>query len=288
MDMNYLGSVRERILSAGYEIEEEKEIPYGVQLRVVTPSGASSVRIYQNKKGKITLDTSQIKDDGLLGAVTGEERDRSSLIAPPPLAGSDEAGKGDWFGPLVTACVYADEKMYSELVKIGVRDSKALTDKRIEKLKDDIIKACPVYSIVEVKPASFNAMYDSSPNMNVILGKAHSKAVRSVVERTGCGRVLIDQFTTEDRMKNELCDLGIELIQRHRAEENPAVAAASILARYTYMKRLSDMSSFYGIEFPAGAGDAADAAAAAFAEKYGKDALKDVCKINFKNTDKVK
>lgn len=283
-----MASVRERILSAGYEIEEEKEIPYGVQIRVRIPSGTSSVRIYQNKKGEITLDTSQIKDDGLLSAVSCEATDKSALFAPPPLIGSDEAGKGDWFGPLVAAAVYTDGKAYAELAKMGVKDSKALSDRKIEKLKDDIISVCRFYSVIEVAPSVFNHMYSLSPNMNVILVKAHSHAVRGVLRRTDCSRILVDQFTTEDRMRNELADIpGLEILQRHRAEENMAVAAASILARYTYMKRLSELSEKYGIDFPAGAGDAADAAAALFAEKYGKDALRDVCKINFKNTDKV-
>jgi len=280
LDPGYIEKIKESIISFGSGITEEKEIPYGLQIK--TTSG--TVRIYQNKKGKTTLDLSQLKDENLKGVLSG---DTSAPLLSPPLLGSDEAGKGDWFGPLVVACVYADEKMYSALSGLGVRDSKELSDRKIEELKEKIVAVCPVYSVIELSPEKYNAMYEKAGNINTILAGAHAAAVRSVMERSGCKRVLIDQFTTEERMKNALAGSGALLTQAHRAEENMAVAAASILARYVYRKRLTELSEAFGVTLFAGGGAAADEAAAEFLRINGAEALGKAAKLHFRNTERI-
>ena len=280
--MDNLKDIRAPLEDEGYAVSEEKQIPYGVQLKL---GEAGNIRLYTNKKGKSTLELSQLKDERLkvlLSAPAG-----GYPLLAPPLCGSDEAGKGDWFGPLVTACVYCDEKMYSALSAAGIRDSKTLSDERIGRLREVITDICPVYTVVELSPASFNRMYPSLPNMNTILERAHARAAVRTAERSGCLRLLVDQFTTEKRMGSALSGTGIELHLAHRAEENMAVAAASILARSVYRTRLDEMGEKYGVEFCAGAGEAADEAARAFCALHGREALFDVCKLNFRNTQKV-
>lgn len=280
--MDNLKDIKALLSSQGYAVAEEKQIPYGVQLKL---KEAGNIRLYTNKKGKSTLDLSQLRDErlkGLLGASPG-----GYPLLEPPLCGSDEAGKGDWFGPLVAACVYCDEKMYSALASAGIRDSKTLSDARIERLRDVITDICQVYTVVELSPAAFNRMYPSCPNMNTILEKAHARAAVRTAERSGCNRLLVDQFTSGQKLGSALSGSGIELHLAHRAEENMAVAAASILARSVYKKRLDEMSEKYAVEFCPGAGEAADEAARAFAARYGQEALAEVCKLNFRNTRKV-
>ncbi|MBO4359812.1 MAG: ribonuclease HIII [Eubacteriaceae bacterium] len=280
--MENINDIKELLLREGYVPTEEKAIPYGVQLKL---GDAGNIRLYTNKKGKSTLDLSQLKDERLKMLLSAPKE--GFPLLSPPLCGSDEAGKGDWFGPLVVSCVYCDELMYSALASAGVRDSKKLSDGRIDELRDTIIRICPVYTVVELSAGSFNRLYSSCPNMNTILEAAHARAAVKTARRSGCSRVLIDQFTTPQKMEKALSGSGIELTLAHRAEENLAVAAASILARSVYRKRLTEMGEKYGIEFCAGAGNAADEAAERFAAAYGTDALEEVCKINFRNTGRI-
>ena len=155
-------------------------------------------------------------------------------------------------------------------------------------LKDvNCIGACRV-CVVEVKNRQFNDMHAKVNNINEILAHAHAACIKNLYQKTKCENVLIDKFANEYRMENELRELPLHITQRPKAEQNIAVAAASILARYTYMTRLKSMSEEYGIDFCAGAGTQADICANKFAEIYGKDKLYDICKISYKNTQRVK
>lgn len=286
MNKKYLDSLCAHLESGGYNDYEIKEIPYGVQLKIVNAKNAT-VRVYENKKGKITLDLSQVKDENIKSFIASFETSSSDNLLNPPLIGSDEAGKGDYFGPLCVCAVYADKKMYDELASCSVKDSKKLTDSKIASLKDDILRICPHHSLIEVKNISFNDMYKKYQNINVILSKAHASALKNVYQKTNCTNILIDKFSSEYRMENELSSLNLNIVQKPKAEQNLAVASASILARYFYMKRLEMLSETYGVDFCAGSGANADIVAKEFCEKYGKDKLYEVCKINFKNTQKV-
>lgn len=283
MNNKYTDKLLLRLIQGGYTDYEIKEIPYGMQIKVK----GGNIRVYENKKGKITLDLSQVKDELLKKYIAGEVDSQDDKLLAPPLIGSDEAGKGDYFGPLCVCAVYADEGMYRELASCGIKDSKKLTDKKIQSLKDDILRICPHYSLIEVKNTAFNDMYKEYQNINIILSKAHASAIKSVYAKCSCKDVLIDKFSTEFRMENELKGIGLNIVQKPKAEQNLAVAAASILARYSYMQRLEKMSEMYNIDFCAGAGAEADMAAKEFCEKYSKEKLYEVCKFNFKNTQKV-
>ncbi len=284
----YITDLMQFIASEGYLIEKTTEIPYGRQIVVCDSSSTDTIRIYQNKKKHITLDASQIKSNKLKALLTDFEcSDEDRILLSPPLIGSDEAGKGDYLGPLCVAAVYADEKMFKELVSCGVKDSKKLNDEKISSLREEIVRICPYYSIVIIGNTRFNEMYEKSGNINTILSWAHATAIKNVLKNVKCKNVLTDKFSFEGRLESALKGTEINLVQKPKGEKNAAVAAASILARDTYMKRLLAMSEKYGIKFCAGAGDSADNAARLFVEKYKKNALPEICKISYKNTQKV-
>ncbi len=264
-----------------------RDISYGVQLTFERGGQRDMIRLYENTKGKRSIDTSLTKSDKLKALAGGTHQSAENPLLAPPLIGSDEAGKGDWLGPLTVCALYADEVMYEKLAASGVKDSKKLTPGKIEKLKDEILAVCPHYSIIVITPSEFNRLYEQKKNINLILTAAHAAAIKSVYAKSGCGRVLIDKFAPEYRIAGELGDYPLEIHQENRAEANFAVAAASILARYTYMAKLKQMSEKYGIDFPPGAANAANTAAGQFAAKYGKEFLGDICKISFKNTQKI-
>ena len=295
MKKEYCDRIIKYLEENNYKITERKEIPYGMQFRVNSNGVKNSIRIFENKKKKLTLDLSQVKDNELKikcaeydCGISENSNKNTDIMVSPPLIGSDEAGKGDYFGPLTVCAVYADEKMFSELRAAGIKDSKKLTDKKIDEFKDIIIEICPYYCVVEVKNRQFNDMHAKVNNINEILAHAHAACIKNLYQKTKCENVLIDKFANEYRMENELRELPLHITQRPKAEQNIAVAAASILARYTYMTRLKSMSEEYGIDFCAGAGTQADICANKFAEIYGKDKLYDICKISYKNTQRVK
>lgn len=202
--------------------------------------------------------------------------------------GIDESGKGDFFGPLCIAGVQADEKLIKELLAIGVRDSKKISDPVIRKLSVKIKAICP-HSVVFISPKKYNELYASFKNLNRLLGWGHATAITDLVGKTGCTDVHIDQFANESIVINAVKQKKIEitLTQRHRGESDPVVAAASILARAAFIDGLDQLGKKYGIELPKGASPAVVKAGKALVQKYGPEILEQTAKLHFKTKEEV-
>lgn len=202
--------------------------------------------------------------------------------------GSDEAGKGDFFGPLCVAAVFAEGSMVDRLKKIGVKDSKGMKDPKIVALAKAIESEFP-HHIVTINPAKYNELYAKFANLNNLLAWAHATAVMNLVEETNCETVIVDQFAAEhvlDRaMKSKHPTL--ELIQRHRGEEDVVVAAGSILARKTFVERLGFLENQYEMFLPKGGGKTTIEAGKVFVERFGAEELSQVSKLHFKNRDAI-
>jgi len=202
--------------------------------------------------------------------------------------GSDEAGKGDYFGPLVTAGVLVDSATAGLLREYGVKDSKRLSDNSIRELAAGIRKTCPC-SVVAIGPAKYNELYNKIGNLNRLLAWGHSRAIENILDKEECDYALADQFGDQRFIVNALMEKGkgIEVRQEVRAESDIGVAAASILARAECVRRLAMLSRKYGMEFPKGASPAVIEAGKAFVGKYGRNRLSEVAKIHFKTTKLV-
>ncbi|NGX57408.1 MAG: Ribonuclease HIII [Chlamydiae bacterium] len=205
-----------------------------------------------------------------------------------PRIGSDEAGKGDFFGPLCVAAVFAEGDMVKRLKKIGVRDSKGMNDKKIIELAKSIEKEFP-HHIVKINPSKYNELYAKFSNLNNLLAWAHSAAIMNLVDETGCEKVIVDQFAAEFVMDRAMKGKhpGIELIQRHRAEEDVVVAAGSILARKTFVEGIAALGKQYGMTFPKGGGKQTLEVGREFVSRFGAEELSQVCKLHFKNRDAI-
>lgn len=203
--------------------------------------------------------------------------------------GTDESGKGDYFGPLVIASVMAEEKNLAQLSNLGIQDSKKLKDSFIMKIAPEI-KKISVFTVVTINPAKYNELYGRIKNLNNLLAWGHARAIENILEKTPCQNALSDKFGNESLIKNALMKNGktINLEQRVRAEEDIAVAAASILARDEFVRRMKKMSYEFGIEFPKGASEQVVKQARKFVEKYGFEKLSTVAKLHFKTTEKVR
>jgi ribonuclease HIII len=202
--------------------------------------------------------------------------------------GIDEAGKGDFFGPLCIAGVYASGDDILKLKDIGVKDSKTMSDKTILKLGDKI-KAGFTHHIVKINPQKYNELYANFKNLNRLLAWGHATAIEALHQKTQCQNILIDQFAAENVVKTALSRKGLELnlTQRHRGEEDLVVAAASMLARQAFLQGLDALGSQFSIVLPKGAAQITITTGGKFLVAHGYDALGRVAKLHFKTLDAI-
>ncbi|TMU83798.1 ribonuclease HIII [Bacillus sp. BHET2] len=207
---------------------------------------------------------------------------------PSSLIGVDESGKGDYFGPLVIAGVFVDEKTSEILRAIGVMDSKKLSDKQISELALKIKSTCP-YTIVAIGNEKYNDLYTKIKNLNKLLAWGHARTIENMLEKVDCQSALSDQFGDSTLIEEALLSRGkqIRLYQRTKAEEIIAVAAASIIARDEFVKRLKQLSFKYNLNFPKGASKKTIEIANQFILLHGKGELAKIAKLHFKTTEQI-
>ncbi|MFA6989552.1 MAG: ribonuclease HIII [Candidatus Gastranaerophilaceae bacterium] len=202
--------------------------------------------------------------------------------------GTDESGKGDYFGPLVIAGVLIDETNRKILENLGVKDSKTIKDTTIIKMAGEI-KKNSIFSIVTINPQKYNQLYDKFKNLNKLLAWGHARVIENILENKSCENAISDKFGDESLIQNALMKNGrkINLIQRTKAERDIAVAAASILAREEFVKRMKNFEFEYKMPFPKGASERTIEAAGNFVKKYGKTNLENIAKLHFKTTKQI-
>jgi ribonuclease HIII len=206
--------------------------------------------------------------------------------------GTDESGKGDFFGPLVVAGVLVTPEIEKGLQKIGVRDSKKVgSDKKIMEIAGGIRSAVGPhgFNVLTIGPAKYNELHEKMGNVNRILGWAHARVIENLLkENADCKLAIADQYGDPDYIIRSLMERGkrIELIQVHKGERDIAVASASILAREAFLRSMAKMSEEFGIEFPRGASEVIEAARE-FSDRYGKEKLNAVAKMHFSTSNKL-
>ena len=304
---NIYSEIKNKLDTSGYLVSDSKDIDYGIQFTVQKVSWNGVIRIYRNKKGIVRYDFSQIKDDKKKAEIISlieEQPETNSTVNKKtdvdfqdfftPIIGTDESGKGDYFGPLVAAAVYVDMKTKPILEKSGIRDSKTIADNKISELARIIKSNCPnQFVVIEISPETYNNLYESfkneNKNLNVLLAWAHAKAIEEILNKVSCDNVLSDKFGDDKFILSKLQEKGkkINLRQEHKAESNIAVAAASILARERFLEKLKKISTEYNMQFSKGASTQVINEAKEIFQKFGLAGLKKVAKIHFKTTDQV-
>jgi ribonuclease HIII len=204
---------------------------------------------------------------------------------PSAQIGLDEAGKGDYFGPLVVAAVCGSP---SQLSALGVADSKKVADRRCQVLAAQVRASFPV-EVVVVNPARYNELYSQMKNLNRLLAWAHARALENLLARVGSVTVRADQFADASVLERALLERGAQatLIQEHRAEIHPAVAAASLVARAEFLTRLAELGKRFACELPKGAGPPVDQAGREAYRKGGVELLRQIAKLHFKTSQKI-
>lgn len=290
--------------SKKWSITKMKEINYGLQFSLSINEHVGIVRIFEGKKG-VRIDLSQIKNEELLlqiekslSLINNKDSSKTKSkntakkvtndIYPDELIGVDESGKGDFFGPLVIAGVFVNKNNGELLKELGIMDSKKLSDSQILELSKIIKRICP-YSVVSISNKKYNELYIKIKNLNRLLAWGHARTIENLVEKTDCKVALSDQFGDKSLIEKALLEKGkeITLFQRTKAEEITAVAAASIIAREEYIKRLEKLSEKYKITLPKGASTKTIQVAKKIVTQYGKDELEEVAKLHFKTMEQL-
>ena len=309
----YLQAVHNNI-NAVLDITKEKDINYGHQFVVELCQAKLTLNIYNGKKGLSYVFSGDSALEGKVRELLGECKQSSrsegdfasydvrvddaagaSALPRGKWAGSDESGKGDFFGPLVVSAVVVDDSTAAKLAAAGVKDCKLLTDKKILQLEDVIKSTVVDFSVLELKPKVYNLRYKQvlaqGGKLNQLLGYGHVAALSQVLERhEDCHAALIDQFTTSLVNVRELTRRFPNCVvkQQPKAEVNLAVAAASVLARARFLRTMAELAEAAGEAIlPKGGGAQATACARRLAERLGKAELVNFVKLHFANYARI-
>tara|TARA_B100002052_G_scaffold295825_1_gene323071 strand:- start:564 stop:1475 length:912 start_codon:yes stop_codon:yes gene_type:complete len=206
-----------------------------------------------------------------------------------PHFGIDESGKGDFFGPLVIAGAYTDKNLARSLIDAGINDSKKISDSKIKKLSKIIKESSGIeYEIILISPEKYNELYSKIGNLNNLLAWGHAKCIENLCQKKPeCQRALSDQFAKSSVLESSLGNKGQKILleQRTKAEEDVAVAAASVLARNHFVDWIDKNSKELGIELPKGASSRVIDAGDQLVKTHGKGILSKIAKTHFKTAD---
>lgn len=237
-----------------------------------------------------------------------------------PHAGSDESGKGDYFGPLVACCVFIDATLREKFRELNVRDCKLMSDGEVLRVGRELRRVLGPqrFALVAIGNTAYNRLYSKLRNLNRLLAWAHATAIEEVLRKQpDCLRVVVDKFTAKkgeehDEVLRKQTDLVMkramrvkgkaivqtnQLDQHPRAESNPAVAAASIIAREEFLRGIARMACEMGPipvdkvpldMIPRGSSaPQVRELAEQMVRAQGPEWLMDHCKVHFITTDKV-
>lgn len=264
--------------AAGYEFREVAYARFGAKGEGVNVVLYDSGKLVVQGKGAAEFRIHRLQE------ITGLPEPRLKVAT----IGCDEAGKGDYFGPLTVAAVAMTPEEEQFLDEVPLQDSKTLTDRQISEAAESIRNVLP-HEVIVIGPAKYNELYPKFGNVNRLLAWAHAKAMLAVRDKTGIEHVLLDKFCDESVVYRALGARrgDVDLVARPRAEEDPSVAAASMLARDAFVRGIDRLKSVAGRPLPKGAGSPVLAAGRALVQDRGEGILSEVAKLHFKTTDQL-
>ena len=300
-----IDKVRKTLKEAHVKILEEKEINYGrnyncscssnskFAVKLYFKSEMSSKIVFTNTPDEI-IEIFALKADAKKFKKPTKETKVHEYIPTFPggkRIGTDESGKGDYFGPLVIAGVYIDEDTEKKLEAIHVKDSKDNSDQKNKDLASKIKKILGEdnYDIVCISPQKYNSLYEEMKNLNALLAWGHARAIENILTRIDCGHAIADRFDETGRLNDALMEKG-KLIDRHqieKGERDTAVAAASILARDEFLKQLASLGRKAGFELPKGGTEDVVEKGKRLVKTFTPEKLGIYAKLHWKTTNKV-
>lgn len=296
--MEYLESLLPRLKREGFLLVDEKPINYGVQLKFEKQSENIPLSIYYSKKKGISTVIGGSPKNKLryqlerllLRPVQGEieiDHDWQSWT------GSDETGKGDFFGPLVAAGFYGKRQILPYLRQIGVMDSKKLSKMQINATARRLYASYfENIKVITMVPATYNKRYQEmksrGKNLNDLLAWMHARIVVDLFEQHAPEGAIIDKFCSDGKLRAALKPMQkVNFVNKTKAESDLFVAAASIIARYHLNRWHEKVKEELGEDLPFGAGVKVDEAASKLVEKIGHSQMGNYVKLHFNNYKKL-
>lgn len=205
--------------------------------------------------------------------------------------GTDESGKGDYFGPLIVAGVYINVECRDEFIEMGITDGKKITNSKIRKLAEWMWSNYEQNIIVLKKmPVCYNSLYENlrkqGKNLNTMLAQLHVEVIQKLIMRFKVNNVIVDKFSYHDIITPMLSHREMVVKQITSGERDIAVAAASVIARNSFLTGIETLSEKYNMNLPRGAYKVIDAGKE-FVQKHGPSELKSVAKLHFKTTKPI-
>jgi ribonuclease HIII len=286
-----IAALRRSLDQRGFQFRDVPYAHFGATKDKLTVNAYQSGKLLVQGRGAKDFVEFCLEPEVLGEAKVGYDEVHNPAMFEPHL-GIDESGKGDFFGPLVIAGAYVDRHLARELLKMGARDSKQIgSDKKAEDMAETIRKILGQrWNVVAIGPAKYNELYEKFGNLNKLLAWGHARVIENLLGLVpDCPRALSDQFGNPRLIETALQKRGkaIVLQQRTKAESDVAVAAASILARAEFVRRLRELGKRAGHVLPKGASPQVKEAARAIVASQGELALRELAKAHFKTFNEV-
>ena len=295
---------KEMMIDYFSEFKRDKTPPYAV---FQADDGDTVVTLYQSGKAVFQgrdadlasdfwIETEKINYGNAKVTSSDDKKEKKEIERKIPLRitsiGSDEVGTGDYFGPIVVTATYVTKDNIDFLLELGVKDSKKMSDTDIKKVVPQIIKKIPYHTFV-LNNKQYNDVYNSDMNMNKMKAILHNKVLSAFADknRYPYDHIVVDQFENPKSYYNHLSDAKFKVYNitfLTKAEDQClSVACASLISRYIFLQEMDKISNSVGIDLPKGASDLVDSVGKEIVKKFGTDKLKEIAKLNFKNTEKI-
>ena len=210
-----------------------------------------------------------------------------------PMIGTDEVGNGSYFGGLAVVASFVTPDQHDFLRKLGVGDSKTLTDQKIRQIAP-LLKEKIQHQALLLSPSKYNEVIGERYNAVSVKVALHNQAIFLLLQKgVEPEKIVIDAFTSsrnyDKYLKNEANHFSNPVTLEEKAEgKYLAVAVSSIIARDLFLENLENLGRELGYQLPSGAGEASDKVASQILQAYGIEGLNFCAKLHFKNTEKAK
>jgi ribonuclease HIII len=277
------------LLSNGFTL---REIQYaalaGIRDKDVVTLYGTGRLVVQGQNLETLISDLGLADNSVRQATDQHAPSHLSITPAGSWIGTDESGKGDYFGPLVVAGVRLESTIAPAIKALGAQDSKLLTESAIRRIGAELLHIV-TNSIVVIGPERYNQLYSEMRNVNTLLAWGHARCIENILEKADASLAIADQFGDERFILSALMKRGktIRLDQHPHAEDDVAVASASILARLEFLNRMERLSLEAGFQLPKGAGAEVETAARRLVASKGREALSHFGKVHFRTTAKV-
>lgn len=286
---------KEKMIKYYEDKKRDKVIPYVI---FQAQDGDTVITMYESGKIMFQGTTADVDSsmwlemDGQSKKDSPEVKEKEKKYYYCSSIGSDEVGTGDYFGPIVVTASFVKNEDIPYLEKLGIKDSKKLTDEKILDIAPKVAKKISYKSLI-LSNQEYNEKHGSNNNMNKIKAIMHNKVLYQMVQETKekYDYIIVDEFARENRYYDYIKDMkeiqrGITFMTKAE-DKNLAVACSSVISRYIFLKEFDKLSDSLHIPLPKGAGANVDVIGEEIVDKYGQDKLKEVAKLNFANTERI-